>query len=369
MLYNTNMSKEDWFALGGAVTLIALVAIFGTHNPFVRPAIAPENAIPFGTFDGSGSFVDSLLSSSKLIASPTSATKKTTVATTSGKDAPAGLPLALGSLSDALVNIICTTKDGSVRSISGSGVVISPTGLILTNAHIAQLFLLKNYPTKDNVVCVVRTGNPARTAYTAELAYISASWITKNPRTLVLKNPTGTGENDFALLAITGSATTEQLPKEFKFVSLAAKEPFIKEPVAIGSYGAQTLTSKQILNALYPTLVFGTVRDIYTFESHSIDVLSLGGSAAAQEGSSGGGAVNDKGELISLITTSTNQGDVRTRDMHAITVGHIRRSFMDDTGMSFDTYITNQTINTMVSMFKTRADSLTSTLTGAMTIR
>jgi len=143
----------------------------------------------------------------------------------------------------------------------------------------------------------------------------------------------------------------------------------MKQSVAIGSYGAQTLTSKQILNSLYPTLVFGSVRDVYTFEKHTIDVLSLGGSAAAQEGSSGGGAVNSKGELVALITTSTNQGDLLKRDMHAITVGHIRRSFKDDMSMSFDAYVLERGNGVLVSSFKNRAESLTNTLTGAMSIR
>ena len=79
--------------------------------------------------------------------------------------------------------------------------------------------------------------------------------------------------------------------------------------------------------------------------------------------------MNSNGELVSLITTSTNQGDLATRDMHAITVGHIRRSFMEDSGMSFDAFIKNEGMGTVVAAFKTRADSLTSTLTGAMTAK
>src|SRR3989344_252919 len=48
----------------------------------------------------------------------------------------------------AVVNILCITGSGGpLNSISGSGVIIDPRGIILTNAHVAQYFLLKNYPT------------------------------------------------------------------------------------------------------------------------------------------------------------------------------------------------------------------------------
>ena len=41
----------------------------------------------------------------------------------------------------AIVNILCTTKNGALSPISGTGVVISPNGVVLTNAHVGQLFL------------------------------------------------------------------------------------------------------------------------------------------------------------------------------------------------------------------------------------
>lgn len=372
-----NMSKDTWIAIGAGVALLLLIVLFGTIDPFTKPTAAPESAIPLGSFDGSGAFADSLTNQAALLASPAAATgatsSKATAATTVTKkeDAsiPPGLALALGGLRDSLVNIVCATKDGSVRSISGSGVIVSADGLILTNTHIAQLFLLKDYPSKGNVVCVVRTGNPARTAYFAEVAYVSGPWITKNPRTLVMQNPTGNGENDFALLSITESATATALPTTFPHVSLASGEPYDGEAVAIGSYGAQTLTVAQIKSSLYPTLVFGTVKDRFTFEQNTVDVLSLGGSAVAQHGSSGGGVVNQKGELIALITTSSTEGALLERDLHAITVGHIRRSFSDDTGKTFDAFLASATPFKLVELFKSDAKTLTTTLSKAISTK
>ena len=67
------------------------------------------------------------------------------------------------NLRKALVNIICTVSAGTVlRSISGSGVIISSKGVVLTNAHIGQYFLLSDYPSKGNTFCVIRTGSPAK---------------------------------------------------------------------------------------------------------------------------------------------------------------------------------------------------------------
>src|ERR1700733_7735385 len=51
----------------------------------------------------------------------------------------------------ALVNIECTTiAGGTFEPISGSGVVIDSDGVILTNAHVAQFFLLRDYGQSNN---------------------------------------------------------------------------------------------------------------------------------------------------------------------------------------------------------------------------
>ena len=63
---------------------------------------------------------------------------------------------------EALVNVFCTTKSGgSFKPTTGSGVIIDERGVILTNAHVAQYYLLEDYLVEDFVSCVIRTDSPA----------------------------------------------------------------------------------------------------------------------------------------------------------------------------------------------------------------
>ena len=106
----------------------------------------------------------------------------------------------------ALVNILCLTGGGGYfKPISGSGVFIDSRGIILTNAHIGQFFLLRDFPVKDNVTCTIRTGSPAQNTYTARLLYLPPVWIDANAKQITSQEAMGTGENDFALLLVTGS--------------------------------------------------------------------------------------------------------------------------------------------------------------------
>lgn len=234
----------------------------------------------------------------------------------------------------ALVNIICYVPAGSgLPSISGSGVFIDPKGVILTNAHIAQYFLLAG----RGVSCDIRVGSPAADKYNAALAYISPAWINANKDVLAQTAPSGTGEYDFAFLAVTKSATSAPLPSSFPHIPLATSAPSHHgAPVVIASYGAQFLASSQVQSSLFPTIVFGSVKDVFTFASSTIDVLALGGSAAAQEGSSGGGVADVSGALMGVITTSTTEGATDTRKLDAITASYIRAEYARETGQSLD---------------------------------
>ncbi len=258
--------------------------------------------------------------------------------------APAPMPVsgndsldrAATALRAALVNIICYVPVGSgLHSISGSGVVVDPKGFILTNAHIAQYFLLAD----RSVSCTVRTGSPAAKSYSAALAYLPSRWISANAGVLTQATPTGTGEYDFALLAVTKSETSAPLPAPFSFIPLAYVPPTAGASVVIASYGAQFLESAQVQSSLFPTIVFGSVKDVFTFATNTIDVLALGGSAAAQEGSSGGGIADAAGTLVGTITTSTVEGDTSARSLDAITASYIRAEYANETGSAFESLL------------------------------
>ena len=261
------------------------------------------------------------------------------------------------------MNIICNTGGSSkLHSISGSGVIITGSGLVLTNAHVAQYFLLGD----KGVSCVLRTGSPATDAYTAALAFVSPAWVHANAAVLTETMPSGTGEHDYALLAISGAAPgAAAATAPFPYLPISALPVSAGTSVVIGSYGAQFLETAQIESALFPTVAFGSVKNVYTFGTNTIDVLALGGSAAAQEGSSGGGVASASGALVGTITTSTVTGDTSTRSLDAITTSYIRAAYASETGSPIDLLLAEAT-STAVARFAPDASALESVIVSAV---
>ncbi len=274
----------------------------------------------------------------------------------------AALDISASALRNALVNIICYAPAGSgLHSISGSGIFIDPKGIILTNAHIAQYFLLAD----RGVSCTIRSGSPAAARYSAKPIFISSAWIHANADLLTATAPSGTGEHDFAFLAVAGSAAGTVSPSPFPFVPLATTPPSSGTPVVIASYGAQFLKPNQVQSDLFPTLVFGSVKSVYTFGTNTIDVLALGGSAAAQEGSSGGGVADAAGNLVGTITTSTTEGATVSRSLNAITASYIRADYASETGRPLDLLLAAAT-STETSDFASEIPALESALTASL---
>ncbi len=349
--------------------------IIATSTEAQKPVITTHNLKMSPPHSTSTAKKSSALSSKKTsVATPSNTTPKKTVPlhvvtenTPTLEQTQTALSKSAARLRAALVNIICTTSLGStLRSISGSGVIISSRGVVLTNAHIGQYMLLKDYPNKGSTSCTVRMGSPAKNAYTAKLMFISTKWITKNPTTLLQYSPSGTGEYDIALLAITKSLTKTPLPSSFPFVPLAEKYPAVNNPIVIGSYAAQFLTTNEIKYYLYPTIAYGNIKKVFTFGTNTIDLVSLGGTAAAQEGSSGGGIIDTNGNLTGTITTSTTQGNTDTRDLHAITAKYIRRDYEKETGTSLQIALSEKP-QTVIDSFAEKIPTISSVLVKALT--
>lgn len=371
---------SSWLAVVAALALGTLVATLSSRTVVEAPAASnatstritvvptvevPRLSLPTLAPAFSGATTTKTASSSRSLPAP--APKKSppaptaapsTQATTTRVSEPVvaqpptgALDASATSLRDALVNIVCYAPAAApYHSISGSGIMISPSGYILTNAHVAQYFLLED----QGVDCAIRTGSPAVDTYTAKLAFISPAWIYANAGLLTTASPSGTGERDFAILAVesrSASAPRGALP----YVPLAHAAPAKGSSVVIGSYGAQFLSPVSVENSLFPTLVYGSVKDVYTFGTNTIDVLDLGGSAAAQEGSSGGGVGDREGTLVGTITTSTVTGDTSTRSLDAITASYVRADYATETGTSLDSLLSLATSTAVANFANERA--------------
>lgn len=243
----------------------------------------------------------------------------------------------------SLVNIICASRfGGSFEPLSGSGVIIDPRGIILTNSHIAQYLLLENYRVDSFLKCIARNGSPAVPKYTLKLLYISERWANDNYKQITSSAATSTGENDFALLQIVGR-TDPDLKLDESFPSIAIEEKQDKfqagNSALIAGYPAGFLSGISIQRELYAASSIITIGQRYTFSGVTVDAFSLGGSPVAQRGSSGGAVVNSEGKLIGIIVTSTNAPTTAGRDLDAISISHISRGLQSEIGLSLNSLL------------------------------
>jgi hypothetical protein len=325
----------------GAVALIAIQGFLGglidqkTVVTILPDRIASSTPLPSSSQSILGSSTPQRPAASK----PATTTPAKNTSAVPIKTAPAAPPPAAAQTvdpetlnaqtRDALVNILCLSNGGAgIHSISGSGVFIDSRGVILTNAHIGQYFLLKDYPSAGNVDCQIRTGSPAQPRYHAALLYLPPNWITNNASQIAAEAGKGTGEDDYAFLVVTGSTGPDALPPSFPNLAMTLTEPNIGDGMLLAAYPAGFLGGIDIEKNLYASSAYAAVTKLYTFaENLNIDLVSIGGTIVSQGGSSGGAMVRTSdGKLDGIISNATTADATADRDLRAITIAHINRS-------------------------------------------
>ena len=235
----------------------------------------------------------------------------------------------LASDEDAVVNILCTSQSGNLITVStGSGVIVDPSGIILTNSHVAQDLLFTDparTPIKD---CTIRQGHLIASLYKASVLYIPLSWAQANPGLDENSAPTGNGSGDYALLAITKSATGGSLPSSFPFISPVTtyRDPQDESVLAIG-YPAESVQGS--LQAGVPEkYALTSIKNTFTLTESSADILQTAANPVAQRGSSGGAIVDKNGDLLGLIVSVENPSiSDGSEALEAISVPYIFQNF------------------------------------------
>jgi len=245
------------------------------------------------------------------------------------------------SIEDATVNLYCRVKTaGRTYSTSGSGVFIHENGTILTNAHVAQYFLLPEEG-RTTARCMVRTGSPAKDQYRAKLVYLSPAWAQNVIEATTKNQPSrGTGEFDFALLRVIGAKRGE-IPDRFPALVPDLDSGGFDDGMEViaAGYPSAGVRYRDMQNKLAQAHAETYLTSVQSFALPHHDVLVLAPSPLSAAGVSGGPIVFPSGEVIGIATTvkeSAKSGN--DRSLRAITLSYIDRILRTTLGFSLANY-------------------------------
>lgn len=258
--------------------------------------------------------------------------------------ATAPIPFAIihTAVTPSIVNILCAPKQGSpYTGATGTGILIDPRGIVLTNAHLAQYFVLKDSPDEDSIQCVLRVGSPAKNAFYADVLLFPEAWAREHPNEYNNPLATGTGEHDWALLYITRAAP-EFAYSQFSFITPDTRSEItnVGDSVLIAGYPAGFLDSDLIKRSLWQVSTIATVRAFFTFRENTPDLFSVGGTIVAQGGTSGSPAINAWGRLVGIAVTASEGATTDERDLRFVTLSHIDTDIQRQTGLTLAEFIT-----------------------------
>ncbi len=262
-------------------------------------------------------------------------------------------------LLEATVNLYCQIKVGGKNiSMTGTGVLIDARGIILTNAHVAQYFLLNGEDSKLDADCSVRIGSPAKEKYSALVLYISKDWLATKAKKSTKESTKSTGEDDFALLYIT-KAKNNKLPTQFPYAPLSTANQIKKgNEVTVAGYPSGDLKYKEIRNKLTAKTATTTITNLQSFQSNTADLISLSRTKFASAGISGG-PVMLSNTVVGIVVTRSTSKSKEGASLRALSTSYIDREITNETGL---TLVTLYAGDLSVRAEETRASISTATL-------
>ncbi|MEK7078058.1 MAG: trypsin-like peptidase domain-containing protein [Patescibacteria group bacterium] len=221
-----------------------------------------------------------------------------------------------------IVNFFC--QQGNQFRVA-SGIIISPTGYILTNAHVAE-----GYDT--NFECLIRQGSPARNFGYARLIMLPQAYKQAASRK-------EQAENDVSIWKMTRGPgdpnNPAPLPETFPYYSIDQNYyPERNQPLVTFSYPSELLGYEIILKSLNMLFAETIVSD---FDQKLI--LSTTG-LSSQIGSSGGILVDVyTNQMAGLIFAVSKEEQISQRNLISLTNNSIDRITQAETGLSLAEFL------------------------------
>jgi len=217
-----------------------------------------------------------------------------------------------------VVNFFC--QQGNQVRVA-SGVLISPRGHILTNAHVTQGF-------NDDSECLIRQGSPARNLGYAKIVFYPQAFEKAADKEQAAKN-------DAAIWFLTRPPGENPLPQTFPFYDIDANYwPTVSQPLVTFSYAAELLGYETALKSL--NLLFAET--IVTEFNQDMIVSTTG--LSSQVGSSGGALVDVyTNKFAGLIFAVSREEQINQRNLISLTPASIKRIFETETGQNLQDFL------------------------------
>jgi hypothetical protein len=245
---------------------------------------------------------------------------------------------------ESVVNIRCENKiNNSVKVITGSGVLISSSGLILTAAHVAAPVYAQQKG--GNYNCYARIKNPASGNYPVAVVFINPSWVNKHYSEFD-KPHSESGESDIAILQIDNSklklsnTDISNLNNTAK-ASLSLNVPNLNDSISIKAYPSDVYGKLGIYTSLARKSEGNSIGGLLNFSGtidSPFDLIETKPSSIGQSGASGGGLFNNQGQLIGIISNMVSSDILLKNKIRALSIKYIDNEIKKNLGTSIFYY-------------------------------